>query len=367
MRYRDHLERKTGGTLILTQSDRDFAENNYYKYDAILSVNHQGPLVPMGLLPEFCYLHRPVRDEDIPTQEDIQAWIDFGVGNLNGGKNLLICCEAGQNRSIIVSSLIEAMWDKRNWWSVVEMYHEEMLKEDPPSNWWPYDHWEKVISEWLMKLVVRPPTSPIVPPPLSPVSMEEAIRMSGGTRPDFLGSLYKYTKMLPPPALVVELGTCRAESTVVIAAALKGTGGHLITIDPVFKTGNVWILDAHMRGPGYVDSNVRDVLNKFTSLGLDGIVSIVPDYSFNILARWDGRMISALFVDGEHTYESVLRDCDWMQFVRPGSYAWFDDWIAPVEAAVMDYIKDKPEWQLIHKSTDAASDEWCVSILQKST
>ena len=363
MRFRDHLARKTGGSLIITQSDREYAENNWQKYGAILGVNHQGPITITN--DKISHLHRPVADEDTPSQDDLQAWVDFGVGALNGGRNLLIHCQAGQNRSVIVSSLVESLFDKRNWWEIVELYHNEMLKEDPPSNWWPYEHWEKAISEWLLKLIVRPPASSIVPSPFSPISMEEAIQMAGASRPDFLGSLYKYTKMLPAPATVVEIGTCRAESTVAIAAALKGTGGHLITIDPVFKTGEVWIMDAHTRGPGYVASNVRDVLNKLTTLGLDGIVSIVPDFSFNVLSRWDGRMIDLIHVDGSHTYDDVLRDCDWMQFVKPGRWAAFDDWIAPVERAVMEYVSGHPEWQLLHKSTDSPDGDMVVTLLQK--
>mgnify|MGYP001591402314 CR=1 FL=1 len=348
------------GNVRITQSCREYATTHWREYDAVIGLCENA--VP-GI--EVSYLHLPVKDEDTPDEHHIEAWVDFGVGALSGGRNLLIHCEAGQNRSVIISSLVEALFDKRNWWDIVEMYHDEMLKEDPPANWWPYDHWEKAISEWLLKLVVRPPASPIVPPHFSPISMEEAIKMAGASRPDFLESLYRYSKMLPVPATVVEMGTRLAESTIAIASALKGTGGTLITIDPVFKTGEVWILDAHRRGPGYVNVKVKDVLNRLTALGLDGIVSIVPDYSFNTLARWDGRKISALFCDGEHTYESVLRDCDWMQFVPPGGYAWFDDWISPVERAVMDYIRDHGEWQLIHKSTDAPTDEWCVSILKK--
>ena len=363
MRFRDHLARKTGGSLIITQSDREYAENNYQRYGAVLGVNHQGPIRTTDN--KIPHLHRPVADEDTPSQEDISAWVDFGVGALNGGRNLLLHCEAGQNRSVIISSLVEALFDKRNWWDIVEMYHDEMLKEDPPANWWPYDHWEKAISEWLLKLVVRPPTSPIVPPSFSPISMEEAIQMAGASRPDFLGSLYTYAVKLPDNSLIVEIGTNQAQSTIAMACAIRGTNSRIITIDPVFRTGEVWVRDAHWKGSGCYESNIRDVLNKITAAGLDGIVSIVPDYSFNVLTRWDGRMIDLLHVDGAHTYNDVLRDCDWMQFVKPGRWAAFDDWIAPVERAVIEYVSGHPEWQLLHKSTDSPDGDMVVTLLQK--
>ena len=150
-----------------------------------------------------------------------------------------------------------------------------------------------------------------------------------------------------------------------MACAIRGTNSRIVTIDPVFRTGEVWVRDAHRKSPGCYESNIRDVLNKITAAGLDGIVSIVPDYSFNVLTRWDGRMIDLLHVDGAHTYNDVLRDCDWMQFVKPGRWAAFDDWIAPVERAVIEYVSGHPEWQLLHKSTDSPDGDMVVTLLQK--
>ena len=362
MRSRNHLDRKTGGTLIITQSDRHYAENNYQQYGAILGVNHQGSINTTDN--EIPHLHRPVADEDTPTQEDIQSWVDFGVGNLSGGKNLLIHCQAGQNRSVIVSALIQSIFERRAFCSVTEEYHNEMLKEDPPSNWWPYEHWDKAIGEWLLKLVTMPPQLPIGPVPMNKISKEDAIALSGGSRPDFLGSLYTYAAKLPDNSLIVEIGTNQAQSTMAMACAIRGTNSRIVTIDPVFRTGEVWVRDAHRKSPGCYESNIKDVLNKITAAGLDGIISIVPDYSWEALKRWDGREISLLFIDGAHYPDDLRADLEWTRFIKHNGFLVVDDWFKEIKESCLAYLSDKP-FKLLHESTDAPTEEFCVTIFQR--
>jgi len=43
-------------------------------------------------------------------------------------------------------------------------------------------------------------------------------------------------------------------------------------------------------------------------------------------ARWDGRPIRLLFIDGDHSYDAVKSDLEsWLPFVVPGGYVVFDD------------------------------------------
>jgi len=347
-------------SVRITQSSFEYATTNWKLYGAVISIS-KGHILDVDLP----YLHLSVPDEDVPTGDNINEWVSFGLKYLNEGKNLLVHCEAGQNRSVIVASLIEAMFYKRNWWDIVNIRHNEMLKEDPPSNWWPYEHWRKAIGEWLMKLVVRPPASPINPPPFTTIPIEEAIKLAGNTRPDFLGSLYKYASLLSKNSLIVEIGTCRAESTTAMACAIKGKGSRIITIDPVFKTGEVWIMDSHINGPGYVNSRVADVINKLTSLGLSECISICADYSWNILSKWSGEEIDLLFIDGSHYPEDLKADLEWTKFVKPGGFLVVDDWFFEIKETCLNYLADKP-FKLLHESTDAPTDDYCVTIFQKS-
>lgn len=363
----------------ISQGDREYAENNWREYGAILGLNHQGEAhgIDRGIV---SHLHRPVADEDTPTQEDLRQWTDFGRDALKNGKRLLCYCEAGQNRSAIISALLQAVWERRPYWDVAKEYHDRFLAEDPPHNWWPYKHWQESIDEWLRihpilvppqpkeiptpEPIPEPPTTQPVYPP-GPIPIEEALRLAGGQRPDYLVSLYKYVQMLPKPALIVEIGCYRGDSTIMMACGIRGTNSHLVTIDPVFQTGEVWVPDVNLPYMGHYGSSLVGLMNRISQCGLDGYISIIPDYSWNVLARWDGRPIDLLFIDGEHTHEAAKKDTEWMQFVKAGAWAAWDDWMEPIERAVMEYVSVHPEWQLIHKSTDTPTDEWCVSILRK--
>lgn len=52
--------------------------------------------------------------------------------------------------------------------------------------------------------------------------------------------------------------------------------------------------------------------------------------------------------------EDVLVDCQWMQHVRKGGVAVFDDWIEQVEKAVMEYVSIHPDWEMLTSSTAQA-------------
>lgn len=134
------------------QASRVDAEYYYQDHDFVIGVC---PTPAIGILTP--YLSHGVRDEDTPTQADIDMWVEFMKKNdLGYGRRVIVHCEAGQNRSSIVAALaitvffcshdrpIEQVWDE-----VVARLHDEFIKCDPPHNWWPYDHWDKAVREWL--------------------------------------------------------------------------------------------------------------------------------------------------------------------------------------------------------------------------
>ena len=165
-------------------------------------------------------------------------------------------------------------------------------------------------------------------------------------------------------SLIVEIGTNQAQSTMAMACAIRGTNSRIVTIDPVFRTGEVWVRDAHRKSPGCYESNIRDVLNKITAAGLDGIISIVPDYSWEALKRWDGREISLLFIDGAHYPDDLRADLEWTRFIKHNGFLVVDDWFKEIKESCLAYLSDKP-FKLLHESTDAPTEEFCVTIFQR--
>lgn len=142
------------------QCSREYAEAHGNEYKAVLGVC---PTAVEGLtVPYFCH---GVRDEDTPTFEDIEKWVGFMMPHLVKWKHegdwpedyekypgVLVHCEAGQNRSTIVASLLAVIEPNRgttDWDKFVGEVHDRFLKCDPPHNWMPYEHWDKVIRVYL--------------------------------------------------------------------------------------------------------------------------------------------------------------------------------------------------------------------------
>jgi hypothetical protein len=59
-----------------------------------------------------------------------------------------------------------------------------------------------------------------------------------------------------------------------------------------------------------------------------------------------------IFIDGSHKYEDVKIDCQWLQYIKSGGIAVFDDWIESVQRAAKEYFANKHEWKIITDSTD---------------
>ena len=186
---------------------------------------------------------------------------------------------------------------------------------------------------------------------------------------NYYHSLYDYMSLIAGGSMIVEIGVWQGLSTVTMGAAIKGTKSHIIAIDPIFILGTY--ADPSVNQVYY--SSFAKVQENISALGLDGYISFIPDHSENVLKRWDGRVIDFLYVDGDHSVEAVRRDCEWMQHVRPGGYAAFDDWqSAPGPSiAVSEFLQSHFEWHLIHVNGDPPKYEivphitWDVTILQK--
>lgn len=179
-------------------------------------------------------------------------------------------------------------------------------------------------------------------------SIEEAcqeLKDGGWGRHDY-GYLYMYVRtFVQHPGLIIEIGTNLGEGACIIGNAIRHTGSHLITIDPVFITGNI-LVDDDNYPPGHnITNNMVNISQIIAEQKLDGYITVIPDTSENVLKRWDGRLIDLVYVDGEHTYKGVRADCEWGQYVKPGGLVVFDDWYGGVVQAAQEYFTTQEGWE----------------------
>lgn len=182
----------------------------------------------------------------------------------------------------------------------------------------------------------------------------------------FLECLYKTCIELPKPATVLEVGTFQGKSAFVMACALHGTGSRLICVDPIFIQDRIVCTDAHHAWSAY-ETSLRDVLCRLSKFNLAHIVSVVPGFSEWVFNKWDGTLLDMVLVDGAHTEPQVALDARWSQYVKPGGYCLYDDWIEETERAAEAYYKDKPEWELVHKSTAEVTPRWAISAFRRKS
>ncbi len=165
--------------------------------------------------------------------------------------------------------------------------------------------------------------------------------------------LFKYASLLPDNSRIVEIGTLYGGSAICMGMGIRGKDSVILTIDPgLMSEEEAGRRKDELSKYEFQKSNLYTVMQNIRAASLEGYIVPVPDTSENVLKRWDGRGIDMLYVDGSHTYEDVRTDCLWMQYVKQGGVAVFDDWIEPVEKAVMEYVNIHHGWELLTKSTD---------------
>ncbi len=170
-------------------------------------------------------------------------------------------------------------------------------------------------------------------------------------RPDYFFSLYYLASHCPPHSTIVEIGCHKGDSTLCLALAADETDSHVVTIDPVFVTGEVHVEDEYSRKGHTYTSDFTGLSSRLLYWGLIHRVSVVPAYSADVLQLWGTRPIHLLIVDGEHTMKAVREDCWWLLKIPKGGRAAFDDWFAEIEQTVKEFLATAPGWQMMHEST----------------
>lgn len=115
--------------------------------------------------------------------------------------------------------------------------------------------------------------------------------------------LAPYIKRLGDNVVGLEIGTCRAESTAYLLDKCPNIN-KLYTVDP-YK--------AYMDWNGEI---TQEVLDKFMEVAKKNLkpfgdrVIMIREASGDALDNFDGNVFDFIFVDGDHSYDATLADCE---------------------------------------------------------
>lgn len=196
-------------------------------------------------------------------------------------------------------------------------------------------------------------------------AMLDLCRHDEGYREDYLTCLYHYAGMVPEGSIIVEIGCYKGFSALAMASGMRA-GSRIYTIDPIFMAGSLTYPDAHHPSVT-LHSQLTDVQKLWRRAGVEDRIVAIADYSWNVLDWWNLGAIDLLLIDGEHTFDAVMRDCRWLDLIKPEGYCAVDDWFNEIEMAVRASLEERPEWTILHQSTQPQDGDMFVTLLRKDT
>ena len=142
--------------------------------------------------------------------------------------------------------------------------------------------------------------------------------------------LFKLARDFTPQSapVVVELGSWKGKSSVMLAAGLIGkVNPKLFCVDPFGCDENAEYQQKYYAP--LLEEDRRSIeetfCNNMKTCGVDSIARAVRGYSFDIVRTWT-RPIDVLFIDASHEYLAVQRDfATWVEFLKEGGVIAFHD------------------------------------------
>jgi predicted O-methyltransferase YrrM len=118
--------------------------------------------------------------------------------------------------------------------------------------------------------------------------------------------LWQAALRLGPGAHIVEIGSHQGRSTVVLGRAAQAVGARVTAIDPFVK------------GRLFGGPPTRDLFTaNLTRAGVDGVVTLLADYSTRARRQWAGGSVDLVYIDGKHDYWTFTDDLRWSEFIAP--------------------------------------------------
>lgn len=158
--------------------------------------------------------------------------------------------------------------------------------------------------------------------------------------------LYKAVMELPENSIIVEIGCYVGRSTHVLAQTAKLRNSRVITIDPFLTKFDGW------DGNNAKKYFVRDVLSVFDN------VQLIEEYSQNVVDRVPE--MDFLFIDGDHSYEGVKRDCEnYLPKLKSGRNVSFHDYNGSSFAELRKAVDECcGSWEIVNNA-------WSVTTRRK--
>jgi hypothetical protein len=171
--------------------------------------------------------------------------------------------------------------------------------------------------------------------------------------------LFDYTRALPRGAVVLEIGSHRGKSSVVLAKAVQAIGGRLICIDP-FVDGRLF------GGSG----TRRDFERNIAAAEVDAVVELITEYSTEVRPHWD-RPIDLLYIDGKHDYWTFSDDLRWSEHLPPGAPILVHDAFSSIGVTLgilarvlpsrtYRYVERSDSMAVFCKGPQRAADRWNI-------
>lgn len=160
-------------------------------------------------------------------------------------------------------------------------------------------------------------------------------------------AVYKHCFEFDRP-IITEIGCAHGASSIILAEAAQETGGGLICIDhfPEDYYGQPFFGD-------YARKAFVKNTKKYKMLFHLDIPSEQASGQVQAMLEHWVRPLCVLFIDGDHSYEAVKKDCElYLPLLKSGGYVAFHDYNNPafgVKQAVDEVI---PHWEKVEDAWD---------------
>jgi MMP 1-O-methyltransferase len=186
------------------------------------------------------------------------------------------------------------------------------------------------------------------------------VQVDGWLGPDEGRLLYRLAAEADPAGAIVEIGSWHGRSTIWLAAgAQSGRGARVTAIDPHIGT--------NLRPEGATTEQI--LRRNLADAEVAELVDVVAATSEHVAATWT-RPVSLLWIDGDHSYESVKKDFElWEPFLMPEAAVALHDtfvWPGPEQVVHERMVATRRFKHFTHAETTTAAQR-CDSLTRRAS